>query len=498
VAAALLLLASGSPGSAQPATGPVPVAPAQGAATPGGSGPRVAPAAPATDAAAAPVQVDRGDDSESLFELAQALREGAETMSADQVAALAVKTAPNVRSAQAANARAREAASEALVAVYPRLELEARYTRVSEHEVTFLDDLPIPGGNSIDLTPPPDQYLLQARLAFPVSDVLLQILPRYRAAKESAQAQALSAQAAADDVALQAREAFFNYARARAALVIARSGLAQSEAQRRDVVALVSAGTLARVEQMRADAQVATAQVALARAQGAVAVARTVLRSLLHRPGDQDIALSEDFSQPMPPLAENKDQLLSRALQERKELIALRTMTRAHEHRASAESSNKLPKLAVLGTFDYSNPNPSIDPYAEDWNESWAVMGSLTWSPNDFAAAGARAGQAEAERAQTVADLHTLEDALRREVASAYEDYLASSQAMESALTGIRAAEESYRVRREQFRAGAAVATDVIDAESELRRARLELINAAIDVRIARARLDRAVGRGQG
>ena len=52
-------------------------------------------------------------------------------------------------------------------------------------------------------------------------------------------------------------------------------------------------------------------------------------------------------------------------------------------------------------------------------------------------------------------------------------------------------------MRREQFRAGAAVAIDVIDAETELRRARLELINAAIDMRIARARLDRAVGRGQ-
>jgi len=39
------------------------------------------------------------------------------------------------------------------------------------------------------------------------------------------------------------------------------------------------------------------------------------------------------------------------------------------------------------------------------------------------------------------------------------------------------------------------VATDVIDAEEKLRRARLDLVNAAIDVRIARARLDRAVER---
>ena len=52
-------------------------------------------------------------------------------------------------------------------------------------------------------------------------------------------------------------------------------------------------------------------------------------------------------------------------------------------------------------------------------------------------------------------------------------------------------------MRREQFRAGAAVAIDVIQAEAELRQARLELINAAIDVRIARARLDRSVGRDQ-
>jgi outer membrane protein TolC len=48
-------------------------------------------------------------------------------------------------------------------------------------------------------------------------------------------------------------------------------------------------------------------------------------------------------------------------------------------------------------------------------------------------------------------------------------------------------------VRREQFRAGSVVATEVIQAETELRRARLELISAAIDTRIASARLDRAV-----
>jgi outer membrane protein TolC len=122
-----------------------------------------------------------------------------------------------------------------------------------------------------------------------------------------------------------------------------------------------------------------------------------------------------------------------------------------------------------------------------------AFYGAVSWSPNDFAAAAHQAGQAEADRAQTLADMQALTDALRQEVTRAAEDFRSAQKAMDAGLVGIRAADESYRVRREQFRAGAAVAIDVIDAESELRRARLEVINAAIDVRIANARLARAM-----
>ena len=57
------------------------------------------------------------------------------------------------------------------------------------------------------------------------------------------------------------------------------------------------------------------------------------------------------------------------------------------------------------------------------------------------------------------------------------------------------AAEEGYRVRRELFRAGKATLVEVIDAEAELTRARLEVINALVEARIARVRFEHAVGR---
>jgi outer membrane protein TolC len=446
-----------------------------------------------------------GDVGDAQLDLSNALRAGGESLTADQAAAQAIKTAPTVARARAAADRAREGASQALVGVYPRLDLQASYTRLSKHDpATFGQIMGVIGPPGMEVPfmseangfeTIPDQFQLQATLTYPVSDLFFSILPRYKAAAEASEAQALNAEAERHSIGLAAREAFYNYARARATLQVARSSLAASQAQQRDVKSLVAAGTLARVELMRADAGVATASVAVARAEGGVAVARTALRSLLHAEGETDIGITEELSTPLPALTASKQSLLAQALRKRSEIAALRTMLRVHERNRDANAADGYPKLGINGAAELSNPNGRVAPNEREFRGSWQVSGVLSWSPNDYAASRGRAGQAGADREQTFAEIASLEDALRREVSAAYEDYVAAGSAMEAALTGIAAAEESYRVRREQFRAGAAVATDVVDAEAELRRARLELINAAIDVRIARARLDRAVER---
>jgi outer membrane protein TolC len=468
-----------------PAAAPPPSAPAAGPPTP----------AAAANASAGTAPVDRGAEAE--FDLANSLRTGSETLNADQVAERAVKTAPSVARARAQSAKAREGASQALVGVWPRLDLQASYTRLSEHPAPSYGSIMAPGATEPFVVHGfeaiPDIYSLQATVTYPVSDLFFEIIPLYKAASEVSDAQVLSGKAEEHTIALSAREAFYNYARARATLEVARSSLAASQAQQRDVKSLVAAGTLARVEQMRADANMAIASVAVARAEGGVAVARTALRSLLHADGEAEVGIGEELSAPLPPLTETKQALLERALRDRSELAALRVMLRVHERTRDANAAAGYPKLGINGTAELNNPNQRVEPTQRKFKGSWQVSGVLSWSPNDYAASRGRAGQAGADREQTFAEIASLEDALRQEVSAAYEDYVAAGHAMESALTGIAAAEESYRVRREQFRAGAAVATDVIDAEAELRRARLELVNAAIDVRIARARLDRAV-----
>jgi len=67
--------------------------------------------------------------------------------------------------------------------------------------------------------------------------------------------------------------------------------------------------------------------------------------------------------------------------------------------------------------------------------------------------------------------------------------------ALVSTAQGLVAAEESYRVRRSLFQNGRATSVELTDAETDLTRARLEAINARVDLRIALVRREHATGR---
>ena len=61
----------------------------------------------------------------------------------------------------------------------------------------------------------------------------------------------------------------------------------------------------------------------------------------------------------------------------------------------------------------------------------------------------------------------------------------------------LESASEAYRVTRALFANARATTSNVLDAETDLSRARFAWINARVDARVARARLEHAAGRDQ-
>jgi outer membrane protein TolC len=413
-------------------------------------------------------------------------------VTADEAAAHARASAPSIESARQAARAAEAGATRAWYGVLPRLELSARYTRLSDVEQPNLGE---EFGFDFEFPVLLNNYAFRASATWPVSDLFITILPAYRASSDFADAQRLQAEAQELTVALSAREAYFNYSRARGALLVAEATVGQIEAHRLNVEALVNAGVAAPVDLMRVDAQLSSARVGVARAQAGVAIAARALRTLMHVEGDDPIMpLGTNLLDVPPPVGGTRAQLIARAIERRAEMRALRLVTSGREELVTARAGERWPHLAVQANYDLANPNQRVFPQTDEFRSTWDLSVVVTWSPNDTLTGQAGMRQAEAELAQARADIAALGDGLVMEVTQAYETYEAARASLESAQVGIQAAEETYRVRVEQMRAGTAVTRDLIDAETELTRARLQLIDVLIDVHLANARLERAAG----
>jgi outer membrane protein TolC len=101
----------------------------------------------------------------------------------------------------------------------------------------------------------------------------------------------------------------------------------------------------------------------------------------------------------------------------------------------------------------------------------------------------------EARARSTEAQAQQMKDGLRDEVMSAWQAVHEAEVAIDSTKRSLAAAEESYRVRRALFRADRSTSTELSDSENALTRARFDVVNARIDLRIARVRLAHSTGR---
>lgn len=458
-----------------------------------------------------------------VIDIEAILRGEGDGITAEDAARAAVTTAPSIDAARAQVAAAQAGADRAFAAFVPRLELTGRYTRLSpvtppslfQVDPALLDQaraaammVSDPYARALfvaqvdadaaqaSYTFPVilDQITFGAQLTVPVTDLFLQIWPAYEAADHATHAQRYQVRAQASEIAQQAREAFYAYARARGAYAVAQQATEAVLLQEELVTAMVRAGTTAQVDLMRVQAQVAGARVATLRAEAGVRISETAVRVLMHTEDGAPIAIGEDLLGPLPTVTEPRDALVATGIESRAEMLALRRVVQARTRQIDAAEGSRWPHLALAANLLIANPNQRIFPQSAVFDTTWDVSVVASWSPNDTYTGERLADEARAARAQVEADLAALEDGIRLQVTQAYESYRAAVAAIEAARAGVQAADETLRVRTEQYRAGATVITEVVLAVNDRARAQLELIGAAVEARVAYSQLQRAIG----
>ena len=426
-------------------------------------------------------------------------------MTADRAAEIASASAYSIDRAHALLAAARAGADRALYGFAPRLDVVASYARIPTNENQL-----VPNSVSRDIaavTDPAardlweqharvikDRYSVQSTLTFPVSDYFLELWPRYESAQGIAEAREYSVEAERARVALSAREAYYAYARARAAFAVQNLADEQAEEAAKIVETRARQDQVNRAEALLIRAELANARAALVRSEGGMEIAGAALRALLHFETDAPIAIHEDLVAELPPAIDSAEALTQRAIKLRAEARALRRIIEARGHAVDAAEGSRLPSLILQGQAEVGSPNSQLFLQTRDPKATGYVSVALTWSLSDTLQGAPAANEQRAARDQARADLRGLEDAIRSQVAEARVAYKTALRTREAAELGREAARENHRVRVAQFERGHALTTEVLDAVATLARAELSLLSAAIDGRVALARLERAVG----
>lgn len=412
-----------------------------------------------------------------------------------EVVRAAQAVAPDVAAASTSLREAEARVGAARAGMLPRIDVSASYTRLSEVDTPPLSF----GGQVFDspFTQILDQYSARASVQVPVTDLILRAAPSYRLVAAAADVAALQIDAQREAAAWQATEAYYGWVRSIVTRNVAAESVRLVEATAASVRALADAGVVPRVDVATAQAGVDGARTALASAEAGVAYATDALRALTGGTTDLVVdAPGEDLlvGSPTGPVPDT-DATVAAAMANRVEVRALRELVDISERERAIRRTSELPSLSVSAGALYANPNPRVNPQHQEFDGSWDIGATVSWSPNDWRSTRAALDVADAAVDRARDDLAAFEMGVRLQAAEAVANWRMARASIDGASAQVESAATDFEARRAAIAAGVGTTTELLAAQRALVAAWLDVFDGYIALRRADAQLARVEGR---
>jgi outer membrane protein len=409
----------------------------------------------------------------------------------DDAIARGLETSHRLAEAVARGEAAGAAADQRHAALLPQIAAQAGYARTN-HVETFGVLLP---DNVLRVIYPdiPDNYRSRLDVQWPVYTAG-RLGALERAARIEATASSDDVAAARGDLVLEIARAYWTLVSASASVSVVEESVRQVGAHLQDVRNQLASGLVAPNDVLSVEAQESRQRMLAIQARGHRDVAESDLARLIGvAPG---VAVEPAaVLEPLPPEELAVNALVDVAKRQRPDRAILVKRAAAAGERARAAAAALKPTIAVGGGFDYARPNPRIFPREERWRTSWDASVTANWPLFDGGRARSEVAEAAALTRAVQERLAELDTALLLEVHQRLTELDSGRAAIAAATDAVRSATEARRVVGERFRAGVATSTDVLDAQIAVLQAELDRTQAIASARLARARLDRTLGK---
>lgn len=418
----------------------------------------------------------------------------ARALTLDEALTLAAEHRPALDLARARSDAARAALRERRAARLPTVTLSAGATRMDDPAQALFATLSQGRLTAADLTPP-EALNHPGPLTDLTAGVTVQqsvfaggrIAAGVRAGRAGADAAAAGLEEADHAARADVTAAYWGYVLAREALGVAERDRETARAHLDLARQRVAAGAAVQADALAARAQLARTERQVAERTRDRDVARVGLEAAMGveaLPSEPAEALPGDTVEVAP-----REVLVERALSRRPPVAAAEAGVRGAVAALDGARGAYLPEVALS-----ASAADHREALSGESGQVWQVGARARWDLTDGGLRRARAAEARAGVRQAEAARRLARQQVRAEVVSAHSLLQTAALRLEAARTEAEASGAALAMTRDRYRAGAALFTELKEAEDRQAQADLAELQARHDIAVAEAELRRAVG----
>ncbi|NWF94394.1 MAG: TolC family protein [Syntrophaceae bacterium] len=293
------------------------------------------------------------------------------------------------------------------------------------------------------------------------------------------------------DIVLAVREGYFNILNSQKLVEVAAQTVKQFKAQLEVTKAFFEVGIVPKNDVLQAEVRLAQARQDLIRAENGLALAKSSFNTLLRREINAPLSVADILE--YKPFGLRLEECMEEALQKRPEIQAADLSIGQAKESVNIARSGYFPTVSLTGGYNRLSEEPGL--MGDYRSERWTVQALATLTLWEWGKTAYKVGESKVKVTQAEDTKRQLIDEIVLEVKQDYLNMIQAEKNIEVAQKAIEQAEENLRMNEERYKYQVATATDVLDAVTLLAQARVNYYGALSDFNIARARLERAMGR---
>lgn len=314
-----------------------------------------------------------------------------------------------------------------------------------------------------------------------------------KSAELLAKASRLDAQRNRSELVYTVTDAYYNIVKLIRSTTVIDQSIKQFDEKERDALNLQKEGIVTANEVLKIQLQKNNLQLSRLQVDKARQTALYNFNLLVGLPEEQQVTVDTTLTNPTATI-EPLGSFLAQAVQVRPEVQANALRLQSAQELLVNTKSGMYPHFGVSAGYNYINPTTRLAPEAGSFISAWNVGAGLSYNIGSLYNLKGRLNSAKTAIDQASLQSQQQTDQIRSEVVTAYNNYQLALEQQNVIRTAVGQARENYRLTESRFRNGLVGSTDLLEANSFLLQAQLNVINATVDAQLAYQRLLRATG----